>query len=29
VEKINAARLQLGRRDDFRTSEIAEVLGIR
>ena len=29
VGKINAARLQLGRRVYFRTAEIAEVLGIR
>ena len=29
VEKINSARLQLGRRVYFRTAEIAEVLGIR
>jgi hypothetical protein len=29
VNKINAARLQLGRRVYFRTEEIAEVLGIR
>ena len=29
VRKINAARLQLGRRVYFRTTEIAEVLGIR
>jgi hypothetical protein len=29
VEKINAARLQLGRRVYFRTAEIAEALGIR
>jgi hypothetical protein len=29
VKKINAARLQLGRRVYFRTSEIADVLGIR
>lgn len=29
VDKINSARLQLGRRVYFRTAEIAEVLGIR
>jgi hypothetical protein len=29
VEKINSARLQLGRRVYFRTADIAEVLGIR
>jgi len=29
VEKINSARLQLGRRVYFRTAEIAEALGIR
>ena len=29
VDKINAARLQLGRRAYFRTAEIAEALGIR
>ena len=29
VDKINAARLQLGRRVYFRTAEIAELLGIR
>jgi hypothetical protein len=29
VEKINAARLRLGRRVYFRTAEIAELLGIR
>lgn len=29
VEKINATRLRLGRRVYFRTSEIAQVLGIR
>ena len=29
VERINAARLRLGRRVYFRTAEIAEVLGIR
>jgi hypothetical protein len=29
VEKINAARLQLGRRVYFRTAEIADLLGIR
>ncbi len=29
VEKINATRLRLGRRVYFRTSEIADVLGIR
>jgi hypothetical protein len=29
VEKINAARLYLGRRVYFRTAEIAEALGIR
>lgn len=29
VNKINAARLQLGRRVYFRTAEIAELLGIR
>jgi hypothetical protein len=29
VDNINAARLQLGRRDYFRTAEIAEALGIR
>ncbi len=29
VDKINAARLQLGRRTYFRTAEIAEAFGIR
>jgi hypothetical protein len=29
VNKINSARLQLGRRVYFRTSDIAQVLGIR
>lgn len=29
VEKINATRLRLGRRVYFRTSEIAQVLGVR
>jgi hypothetical protein len=29
VNKINSTRLQLGRRVYFRTSEIAEVLGMR
>ncbi len=29
VDKINGARLQLGRRVYFRTAEIAEALGIR
>jgi hypothetical protein len=29
VQKINTARLQLGRRVYFRTSEIADVLGVR
>lgn len=29
VNKINSARLQLGRRVYFRTSEIAQVLGMR
>lgn len=29
VDKINSARLQLGRRVYFRTAEIADVLGIR
>jgi hypothetical protein len=29
VNKINSTRLQLGRRVYFRTSEIAELLGMR